>query len=412
MPDFLRIAARTVAKRPDKGRHSPSRKAITLHSRNDGIEIDNVLRDWENGLIPTRDENVIIKRPIAVQRDRPTPARSRLAQILLPPSVPIPDYEPHGKTKLTVKSTGKADTPRKLRQSRITPIHLQRNDMQHISRLSRSDQPRLGPSKRDSHNVRRYEEVTTRPGQLESLQHENDARYPHAAFRRQLSSLDRQFNSWSRHRSSTSNPNMARFLAEEDIVSQPAQSLEANQPEALSQPQPPLAVRSRPRKRRPRQLQLHEMEIHRATVLDESPDRGPSTASTQIFSPNGPVIQGLGRFGTTFTNDFGVHTLPVGVCFHHSTFIGSGEFKAALRLHKRDLDHSAGYFPLQCGDLMTRLGPWNEETAARLDTLYNIMSRTIESLNKSKPSRETGRPRVEPDPRAFSDLSYVIGQVL
>lgn len=103
--------------------------------------------------------------------------------------------------------------------------------------------------------------------------------------------------------------------------------------------------------------------------VDDFPDK---TSSQAVLGyPFGDVVTGLGPFGKRYTETFDIGALPIGTCFHESTFIGSGSFARSLRAGSHsNLDSSRGYALFQVKKTY-RWGPWNDTVSSELGELVN-----------------------------------------
>ena len=94
-PAFIRIAARTARRRPDKGRASPSTKRISLGTRKDHREATEVLTDWKRGKIKPKlpanttktqrsEHNPPPVRPVShsTEQSRPRPVKPRVRKVI------------------------------------------------------------------------------------------------------------------------------------------------------------------------------------------------------------------------------------------------------------------------------------------------------------------------------------------
>jgi len=100
--------------------------------------------------------------------------------------------------------------------------------------------------------------------------------------------------------------------------------------------------------------------------------------------------------------------LEVGTYFHESTFIGSGDFEAALSLQNRDLDETAGYITINVGDHNLRWSAWNEDVANGLAQVYQISQEAFSAM-KDASSDDRGRMLVQ---GASETVSYLLRSVV
>ncbi|KAF2860869.1 hypothetical protein K470DRAFT_257417 [Piedraia hortae CBS 480.64] len=135
----------------------------------------------------------------------------------------------------------------------------------------------------------------------------------------------------------------------------------------------------------------HDLPLERfldedaADPLPHSPDSGGTPAPTNFpssspamdigslehpveldngISTTAPTLQGLYPFNTPYATDFGIHPLPMGTKFPPDTFLGSGDFAAALQLTERDMRVVGGKMNVCIGNATLEWGAWTEDVAA------------------------------------------------
>ncbi len=381
VPNFLRLAARTVRSRKDKGRHSPSRKFIRLGTREDTEDACETLHNWREGtfapavgILDSHSERNQLKRgPLSIRSgNEGGPARK------------VTQPEQGWKESILRVDSGKTrqihrDNHGKGRQTLLDHIK-QRKIVAASSTLGQGNKaiPRIRWKK----NGLGQGQLTTslqsagasRPAMLESLQVVNDHDHPQAAFQRNMSRINHK-------RSTQGAPNvlLARFLEDEDAsgLPEPTDSISNNERdkvlEAVTRLKPERAIPHRARKRRPRHVDIQQPLYRQLSVPIVIEDD--SAAPLADTSQEQTVLYGLGPFSTRYTTTFDITALPSGTFFHGDTLVGSGEFSKslALPLH-RDMDQEAGSMSFTFEQDVYEWGSWNETVSSQLGLLFDGIS--------------------------------------
>ena len=377
MPPFLRIASRTARSRIDKGRHSPSYKYLRLASKNDTDDVTRSLQDWRSGSIAPNASRAT-SDPTARRAFHPRSANS---------SGPISQnhrganhssrQEKHGGSKVYRPKA------RKIQSSLDTLIDRQkrpRTIRAHASRPTNlpSHKPpnttaRLTSSVKSSGNAR--------PANLELSQDELSTNSLRAALDRRLSRTIQAENPPTNHQ-----PLGTKFT-ETSVFSSNLTGSPRDHPAAdVNDSIVPKGARSfseprKRRKRRPRRLQAVEHwfeEVDHAMEGNEYRcDLSPQHVDPESPCKGGPLLLGLGPFGTKYTATFDVVPFQPGTCFHQSTFLGSGDFDRSLRLLAHDLDRPRGAAVFSQGNRSYQWGSWTEITSAEVhDLVHRLQTST------------------------------------
>ncbi|KAI4127479.1 MAG: hypothetical protein LQ347_004594 [Umbilicaria vellea] len=387
VPNFLKLAARTVRARKDKGRHSPSRKYIRLAESHDTEDACETLRDWREGtlapaagILDSYSETHHLGRgPLSVRSGNDARPAGKLTQ---------PE---HGRKELLeVADSGKVmqvhrGSKAKGRQSLLNHIK-QRKPVATSSTLRPGHKviPRIRWKKNDLGHGQLTTSLqaagASRPAMLESLQLVNDHDHPQAAFQRNVSHV-------SRKRSTPSAPNvlLARFLEDEDAVGFPEPAgTESNKEsyevsEAVARLEPRQTLPQRARKRRPRYVDIEQGSYRQSSVPivieDDSAPSFPDNAQEQT------VLYGLGPFSTHYTTTFDTTALPSGTSFDETTLMGSGEFSKSLGLHlKRDMDRKSGPISLAFEQDVFVWGSWNQIVSSQLGLLFDSITSGVRTV--------------------------------
>lgn len=387
VPNFLKLAARTVRARKDKGRHSPSGKYIRLAKSDDTEDASETLRDWREGtlapaagILEIYSETQHLGRgPLSVRSGNDARPAGKLTQ-----------PEQGRKESLGGADSGKAmqvhrGSQAKGRQSLLDHIK-QRKPVATLSTLRQGHQviPRIRWKKNDLGHGQLTTSLqavgASRPAMLESLQLVNDHDHPRAAFQRDMSHI-------SRKRSTPSAPNvlLARFLEDEDAVGFPEPTgTDSNKEaykvsEAVARLDPRQALPHRARKRRPQHVDIEQPSYRQPSVPIVIED---SSAPSVADNPQEQtVLYGLGPFGTHYTTTFDITALPSGTSFDENTLIGSGEFSKSLGLLlQRDMDRESGSMSLAFEQNVFAWGSWNQTVSSQLGLLFNSITYGVRSV--------------------------------
>ncbi|KAK3072416.1 hypothetical protein LTR53_006869, partial [Teratosphaeriaceae sp. CCFEE 6253] len=426
VPQFLRVAQRQVRKRADRGRHLPSGKVVRLATREDTEDATDVLTAWREGIIlpraspdePGVDQTIDLTvaesdgegfGPGALGTSS-VHSRLILAEItnLQQQQLPVLSRkEPDARA--AHRQYPAADRRPRVRQTQLQPIHLHyaadstaaesvSAESAIIATLSAGEGLRLRPQQ--SRRQLQPQNVWYRGAQLESLENAYDQEHRAAAFDRRMAYLTAALTRPS-YGGSGQSLLMDRFLNQEQIVQTTQRPVAQRQlPTARTQlpathdgiralgpsinknpPARPFALARRPRKRKPHHIDVGARQYRQpseplpdATIVDE-PQHDPT-------APAGPILRGLGPFGTRYATDFDIQPLPLNTFFHQSTFIGSGDFAASLQLAKRDLTVATGHLRVHVAGEVFEWGAWTADVATGLDRIPHAITEALQTLSE------------------------------
>ena len=378
-PQFLRVAARQARSRRDQGRASPTRKVFRLSTRADTEDANVALREWKRGTIRPRANN----NPRPVTQDTPRPraprrcdleervslgtgesvrAQSVRSTVLIPEGQPNREVSPAGDGSVNTGRRGSASA------GNPKPANNRRQ-----RRIVRNDYVLL-PLKRK----------TQRPADLDDIAVSATRQQPISSFEHSLSVLNAEYR---KARSSTGNLGLVldRFLSQTNrSVQRPRPQLKSVSTKAGEPRQQTLenvVQRQRaPRKRKPRRVNAEAIEYRQPPLpLIES---GPASL-VSVEEPDSPCLRGLSLLGPEPSVDFDTSPLQIGTFFHESTFVGSGAFSRSLHVTSRDMDTSTGYAAVFHNDVTFRWGSWTETTYTEIETLFEGILETVNSLDNS-----------------------------
>lgn len=391
IPHFLKVASRAARSRNDKGRHSPSRKYVRLATREDDQDASETLRNWREGKITPS-----AKYKSNIRPDR-RPLIPRSANNALAPRASRPPKVVDDSREFISRSTlfrpHHPSTKRRKIQSSLDHL-VQRQAREPAASEDVIRAPGEKPKKRGHLLSSIRMNSDSRPAMLETSREHRDELHAEAVFRRDLSWINR-FDDES------SLPNVLR-LFEDDVRQSPEHACVRPK---TSNANIRRAVARRSRKRRPHQMDVSSPWSRHSSApipVDDLPD---TTVPQDVLEHSlRDVVTGLGPFGTRYTDTFDIGALPIGTCFHESTFIGSGSLARSLRLSSHSkLDGPRGYALFHV-EKSYRWGPWN-------DTVYSELGELVTWVHEAAASHLAGGQEstsATPDELAVSALKSII----
>ena len=367
-PDFIKVATRKARRRPDKGRHSPSGKLMSMHTQHDGEEIDRTMSNWNGGGVKPTYRTQTNHSNDAISNE---PLQPRSEHLL--PNGPQVSKEPQ-QNRLgdgTLRQTSAKHTPRtkQSQQSFLEPIQLPEAEVQRQPSAQQTRQQRLPPRRFEGRNY---------PAQLEDLEVDHDLQHRSSAFQRRLNDLSGLTRPIASNNTDYGDSPFSRFLTSPvgrgKETQTPQNGNEKDQ--RRTEPIEKRKLHIRRRKRQPKRVEAEQLNVHRPIrerpALDEIPSQ-PDGSDNPLPAVG---IQGLGLFGTRYSEDFGIVPLPVGICFRQSTLLGSGGLDKVIRIPYRDLSAPEGYCEISAGRSIFRLGAWSDDVASGLGQLLNHVARS------------------------------------
>jgi hypothetical protein len=370
IPQFIRLAKRQALQRPDLARQSPRQKQIRLHNVHDTEVANETLQQWRQGLL---------KRKTHIPSQRHKTEQTPLAKNV--------DNQQHKEkaTEVARKSIEEIDslsdmgTDTHSRHGRVsTPTGLQlfRRTPTQMSKISKHTKKTVKPTRilqRSTGNL----PCPLRIGQLEGDEFRFSGGHRKIAFEKGLRHADYQPMAQV-HNHPYMNPQMARFLSDDDALLPPlpsANDIGEHEEEKIEN------EACQPRQR----LIRRKVEARRVDV-DAREYRQPSEPGVQgilnlqavvagrneASRLNQTVLQGLGPYGTRYPTTFDVAPLQPGTYFHALSFLGSEDLRRALstgRLDGRSLDMVTGYCIVNHYGKMVKCGSWNDETSTGLQDM-------------------------------------------
>ncbi|CAD6593098.1 MAG: hypothetical protein ASARMPRED_007062 [Alectoria sarmentosa] len=391
VPQFLKVASRTVRSRRDKGRHSPSRKFVRLATRDDDNDANETLRNWRGGTIVPSVNDEISELPgrqplYPLSANNPVPPRASESRRTF--------KDPKSWTSPTtpVKPHIRSAKSRKLHTSLdhlIERRHADTADSTQHEAPSWLQRAIEKPKKRGQIVSSLWTIKDSRPAMLESTRKDADRTHANSMFHRDLARVNhfdddsglpgvvvRRFFEEDGMRPS----NSAAPEAHSTVLDQDAMNVHATTKRAIPHKR---------RKRRPQHLNVTETwsrEPSMPIVLDDYPDQAVGSSEGRKRD----MLVGLGPFGTRYSDNFNVIPLPTGTCLSANTLLGSGTFAKALKhATTANLESSRGYGFLRFNDRSLRWGPWNDTVFSELGEVLEAVSQSVQ-YTASHSLEETG----------------------
>ncbi|RMZ31643.1 hypothetical protein D0859_04246 [Hortaea werneckii] len=400
LPQFMRLAKRQASRQPSRARHTPDAKIIRLATDEDTEAASATLRAWKEGSIVPRTQLNRISSPVGESPSDVVGGDSEhLHEAIQDSRLPLDPLDPNQRAPLP-------DSPSKkrLQHYRMSrrPIQVQKAGLQQakLQAIVRS-----GPRQDDNQNVGEVletldEERRTRPQRrqrppmpgphVRSAQLETEAN--DFAQEHRVAAFERQVNHLTATAAARNNPlskrnvQLERFL---EPTPDPNTSLrrrkEAENASGSSTALPSPHKGKQKLAFRPRKRQAHQINIESRRYRQPSEPLPEPVAATDVASDlqsqSGPMLKGLRPFGTKYALDFDIHPLPLGTYFHENTFIGSGDFAAALRTYERDLTVRTGRMRIYVNEDVHEWGDWTEEVASGLASIPSAVGEAISTLD-------------------------------
>lgn len=366
VPQFLKLARRAARRDMHHARQSPRRKQIRLHTAQDTEDANAALLQWRRGNLKPR------IKPAAGQRqaDRAPLANMTDNRQATPQSGNV--EKATSKDVYTGTESTTHSRPR-MRQS-VAPV---------LQLLQRSVAPARKPARpqppirafKGSQKAVRCDPTPLRAAQLEGEEKSFGSNYRRVAFQRGLQRVDQQSGVPQAFKQPFLNPQLARFLANDDTELPPLPTAndigepENENPETGVNAEPPPV----PKKRLVRKPQAKRIDVDAREYRQPSEPTFEPVHAAPVFiaaesapvEQHGENLQGLWPCGTRYPTTFDITPLKSDTYFHSNTFVGSEELRRALSISNplaRDLDEPAGYCIISSGSSTIRCGPWNDET--------------------------------------------------
>ncbi|KAH9865001.1 hypothetical protein IAQ61_008947 [Plenodomus lingam] len=389
-PQFLKIARRQALRRPDLARQSPDTKQIRLHSAQDTEEANLTLRNWREGILKPRPvattESYVGRQPLVHNSGNKQASHGQSTA------------DTSSVKSLDQRSDFGSEVSRARKRAPLSHglIKFKRTGTLR-SQSSRHNKKTWGTHQKRSHALI----PAFRNAQLEGEEKTFSRDHRKIAFEHGLRRADQQFDLPPPPERFHMNPQLARYLADDDAVLPPLPTTASiGEPDAKTSEKQLAPKKRLVRKRLAQRIDVETREYRQPSepaiqeIFDAVVPNPQQALEREIESL---VLQGLGPHGTRYPITFEIHSLASGTYFHSSTFVGSDGFRRALTTGKpdgRDLDEPAGYCTFRYGVLPIKFGPWGDETCSQIQNLAsNIFApfdvHTSTSEEHVQPSEDT-----------------------
>jgi hypothetical protein len=362
VPQFLRVARRQALSRPDLARQTPNMKQIRLHNARDTEDANTALQEWHRGMLKPKtnvrsQQQKIQRSPLIDKSDNQQDARD---------NDPRKEHEPKSVTRdQNLRSARAKNRPSALEIFRRTPTR-KTNPQQRSQKKNMLN----NILERSAHRP----PVVFRTGQLEIDENRPGHRYSRMSFENGLQHVENQTSALPSSTHSYMNPQLARFLADDDTALPPlpsAQDIEESQVQDVAEQVTLPKRRLIRRKMQAQRLDIETREYRQPSEPAVQDILGQVDAPSEEHpeDTDQPILQGLGPYGTRYPTTFDVTYLQSETYFHSSTLVGSEDLRRALSigsLNGRNLDEPAGYCTITHEATNIRFGPWNDEISSAL----------------------------------------------
>jgi len=368
VPQFIKVAARTVRSKRNLGRQSPSKKFIRLANREDTADAQSVLQDWQDGKIKPRDFG-----PSANGIDA---SRAPLRRISSngQTRLPLPMAMVKSRMYATQLKSSSIVMPRKLVISKRNQRSM--NDFVTTKFPPQDFQRRptlaLGWKAVQKHGERQHYLGQSRPAQLESSDADLSSRHPTSAFGTTKKALDSLYRHARKRQAPQMNLQLNRFLIDDDDFLKPSIEIEEHLEKRDSNPVSKIAsslqTAHRRRKRPPQRLDA-------GAAVYRQPSE-PMVLEIRPLQNGNPKhenkLLGLGKFGTKYSVHYDIFHLQGGIFFHESTFLGSGRLAAVIRSQiPTYFDTPRSSFTFQLGEKEFWWGPWDANVSSEIGLCFD-----------------------------------------
>ncbi|KAF2497761.1 hypothetical protein BU16DRAFT_506375 [Lophium mytilinum] len=408
IPRFIRLAARQARRQRDRGRQSPSQKAVRLQTLEDTEEANAVLHQWRAGTLKPRSQSPQSANPRHERQpliDRDNNKQQRQLPEPLPKSTFLDAIQPTGDLRRNMGSKSVS----RLRQTQLDPVSSRRTNDTVVSPFAEV-RTFKAPNRRTHLPQKLFRPPPFRGAQLESLEADFDLTHRNSAFQRQLSRANLQFSNRYRFGNATSNPQLSRFLADDEASSiSPSPDHESKSHQNSDElPQQPAKPRLRLSRKRPStRIDVGAREYRQPG--HPLPVHGHSQPIEIVEDGSLPLLlQGLGPFGTRYAEDFDVFPLDVGTYFHQNTFIGSGELDSCLHIDQRDLGVRVPHKTLIHLAQDVWCSAWTEEVSSAFTTKFQDLCTQLDQLIQPSVAEEAHNTAI----RLLSSMSTLLRQVI
>lgn len=365
VPQFLRLARRAARRDVDQARQSPRRKQIRLHTAQDTNDANAALRQWRQGLLQPRTkffagQHQRTRVPLADTTENPQlePRRN--------------DFNKAGDDSAAVDSLSKPSKSFQRARKTVDPaLQMLQRPPASASKRSRTSRISEAPKRFEKQPPRRL--APSRTAQLEGDERNFGHGHQKIAFQKGLQRVNQQSGYTRGPEQRFLNPQLARFLADDDAILPPlptasnTDGVEDNRPIDIS-----IVKRRLKRKPKATRLDTDAREYRQPSEPVYEPISAIPVVASTLNVPmkqESDTLLGLGPSGTRYPITFDMTPLKSDTYFHSETFVGSEDLRRAFTVGKlgaRDLDEHAGYCAISHGLTTIKCGPWSDETFSQI----------------------------------------------
>ncbi|OQO08286.1 hypothetical protein B0A48_06156 [Cryoendolithus antarcticus] len=374
LPNFVRLARRTAKRAQNAARASPTRKVIRLATRDDTAEASESLQAWRTGKL--------------MPHDALTTSHTSICRL---PLAHLPNYQQQSSLPEGRPLSSKDNSSQAWAQSPKTTLRQPRFDKYAAPRVAeQSEEAQARPSDtvqtpRVRHPKPPRPAVRYQTAQLESLETDEARLDRMTLFKRQIERMtevasripqaDEAAQCTTHFRRRSSSPTSASGAGGTPRT----HKLITARPTAAGSSARRLP--HRPRKRLAARLEI-ENAVYRQPVepIARFDKHRPDDTAPLVSSKDSQTLQDLGSFGTRYTTDFDLRPLPPDVCWLRTTFIGSGDFAAAMAFGSRDLDVATGSLRIHINTEVHEWSAWTEEVSSAIGSIPVAIASVLSTL--------------------------------
>ncbi|KAK3386985.1 Mus7/MMS22 family-domain-containing protein [Podospora didyma] len=383
-PRFMKIAARSVKRKFNLGKASPSRKIVSLATRRDNIDALSALRDWKSGKTQPKVAAPASGKP---RRESPLLRSPELSETRAALQEIMPNSNPH---PLRIQQRSFSSPRKFVRQGSLDGFVAVGGNKGRTA----VEKPSASASRPLRRAISQARVSAARPAQLES----DGTEAPRRRLNTKKRSLDAVYRISNQVLGKSADTG-SDFSIHEDALT-PPQSL----PEPVDQMAADNAVSdlhpSSKGKRTISRTRFRKRGIPQCIDIDApkyiyANDPLPAAfAAVQEMQERQcqDKLNGLGPYGTDYTTHFEVFPLDRGTFFHESTVIGRGDvrkavdFRFANRIH-----HPRQTVSFGLDEQTLRWGAWNDNTSSEFGILVDWITEQLSSEAVSVESATNGR---------------------
>ncbi|KAF3008681.1 hypothetical protein E8E13_009204 [Curvularia kusanoi] len=412
-PQFLKLARRAARRDVNLARQSPRNKRIRLHTEKDTEEAIATLQQWQQGSLQPK------SIPLSsYPRSRRPPLANATENRQITRGLKSPDAS-GWKTNTDTVPIITYPQPR-MRKVKAPALQMLQRSSAALDKPARSKKKaRPFPT---LEKQARYVPIVPRAAQLEGDAKKLGPESRKIAFQRGLQSAGLQFDNDPAFRQRDVNPQLARFLADDDVVLPPlptardiGESGEQGSREVGIVDVVPKSKKRLKRKPQAKRLDVDTREYRQPSEPSFQPPSDTSPANPILIpAESTPLVQarevllGLWPSGARYPVTFDITPLKSDTYFHANTFVGSEDFLRALSVGKigaREMDENAGYCTISHDSVSIRCGPWTEEMFSRL-------KKTITGIFMPKDAYSDIERSQRPLPKQFTAVSEVLRKLI